>query len=69
MDASTNLTSIQADVIEIWDPTTSSYRGIQELTLGLPPLLLTTLSSLPGPSAMTRTSSRPCLRALLPRSR
>ena len=43
MDPLSNLTSIRADSIEIWDKTAASYKGIQELVLGIPPASMNTL--------------------------
>ena len=43
MDPLSNLTSIRADVIELWDATTKKYLGIQELVLGIPPASMDTL--------------------------
>ena len=43
MDPLSNLTSIRADVIELWDAPAKKYLGIQEMVLGIPPASMDTL--------------------------
>ncbi len=43
MDALSNLNSIRADVIEVWDPVALSYKTIQETIVGLPPSTLNSI--------------------------
>ncbi len=46
MDALSNLHSIRADVIEVWDPGSLSYKTIQETIVGLPPATLNSIELL-----------------------
>ncbi len=46
MDALSNTTSIRADVMEVWDPSTQSYKTIQETIVGLPPVTLSSIELL-----------------------
>ena len=48
MDALSNLHSIRADVIEVWDPVSLQYKTIQETILGLPPATLNNLELIAG---------------------
>ena len=48
MDALSNLNSIRADVIEVWDPVALQYKTIQETIVGLPPSTLNNLELLAG---------------------
>ncbi len=48
MDALSNLNSIRADVIEVWDPGSLSYKTIQETIVGLPPSTLNSIELLAG---------------------
>ncbi len=43
MDALSNLHSIRADVIEVWDPVALRYKTIQETIVGLPPSTLNSI--------------------------
>ncbi len=43
MDALSNLHSIRADVIEVWDPVSLQYKTIQETIVGLPPSTLNSI--------------------------
>ena len=46
MDALSNLHSIRADVIEVWDPASLQYKTIQETIVGLPPSTLNSIELL-----------------------
>ncbi len=46
MDALSNLNSIRADVIEVWDAGSLSYKTIQETIVGLPPSTLNSIELL-----------------------
>ncbi len=46
MDALSNLNSIRADVIEVWDAGSLSYKTIQETIVGLPPATLNSIELL-----------------------
>ena len=46
MDALSNLHSIRADVIEVWDPVSLRYKTIQETIVGLPPATLNSIELL-----------------------
>ncbi len=48
MDALSNLHSIRADVIEVWDPVALQYKTIQETIVGLPPATLNNLELIAG---------------------
>ena len=46
MDALSNLNSIRADVIEVWEAGSLSYKTIQETIVGLPPATLNSIELL-----------------------
>ena len=46
MDALSNSSTIRADTIEICDSDSSTYKGIQQLVLGIPPASMNTLEKL-----------------------
>ncbi len=48
MDALSNLNSIRADVIEVWDAESLRYKTIQETIVGLPPSTLNSIELLAG---------------------
>ena len=48
MDALSNSSTIRADAIEVWDSNSSTYKGIQELIVGLPPSTLSSIELLAG---------------------
>ncbi len=43
MDALSNNSTLRADAIELWDSGSSTYKGLQELVLGIPPDSMNTL--------------------------
>ena len=69
MDALSNLNSIRADVIEVWDPVTLQYKTIQETIVGLPPSTLNNLELIAAAIGNDRATLRPSRRAWTQRLR